>query len=127
MVQAINILERMGQRRRDLGMTIPDLSRRCGVPISTVKRVLGGEDTASFSAVAAIAEALGVHMESAMEDDIAAMRERQAKAKAQSLVALVQGTSALESQAVPPAQLELMEQRTAAELLSGSGRRLWAQ
>ncbi len=127
MVQAINILERLSQRRRDLGMTYHDLSRRSGISVSTVKRVLGGEEAASFSSVAAIAEVLGMHMASAPEEDIASMRERQAEAKARSLVALVQGTSALEAQAVGPAHLRLMKQRTVAELLSGSARRLWAQ
>jgi transcriptional regulator with XRE-family HTH domain len=125
MVQAINILERLGQRRRDMGMPYDELSRRCGVPISTLKRALGGETTAGFAAVAAIAEALGMHFAQAPTDDVASMRERQARAKAQALVAQVQGTSALEAQAVSPADVRLMEQRTVAELLSGSARRLW--
>ena len=55
------------------------------------------------------------------------MRERQARAKARMLVAIVQGTSALEGQAVDPQEVELMEQRTAAELLSGPARRLWGR
>jgi len=127
MVEAVNILDDLGRRRRSLGMSYDELGRRCGVPVSTLKRVMGGEVTASFSTVSAVADALGVDFAKAPAEEIPAMRERQARAKARSLVALVQGTSALEGQAVAPADVELMEQRTAAELLSGSARKLWAR
>ncbi len=127
MAKAIDILDALNRRRRDLGMSYGELSRRCGVSISTLKRVMGGEVTAGFSTVSAIADALGVHFAKAPAEDIASMRQRQARAKARSLVAQVQGTSALEAQAVARTDVELMEQRTAAELLSGPAKRLWAR
>jgi len=127
MAQEADILESLYRRRRDLGMPYDELARRCGVSISTLKRVLGGEATGSFSTVSAIADALGVHLGAEHAEDVAAMRQRQARAKARTLVALVQGTSALEGQAVATKDIELMEQRTAAELLSGPARRLWAR
>lgn len=127
MARALNILEDLSQRRRRLGMPYDALSHRCNVPVSTLKRILGGEVTASFSAVSAVADALGVNFAGAPSEDISAMRERQARAKAKTLVGLVQGTSALEGQAVDPTEIKLMEQRTVAELLSGSPRRLWAR
>jgi len=125
MVEAINILDILSRRRRDLGMPYEELGRRSGVPISTLKRVMGGEVKASFSTVAAIADTLGVHFAGSPTEDIAAMRERQARDKAKSLVAQVQGTSALEAQAVGRTDIKLMEQRTVAELLAGSSNRLW--
>ncbi len=127
MAQETDILENMNRRRRELAMPYDELTRRCGVSISTLKRVLGGEVTASFSTVSAIARALGMYWAPAQIDDIASMRERQARTKARALVALVQGTSALEGQAVGSTDIELMEQRTMAELLSGPARRLWAR
>jgi len=127
LVQGSDILRRLGRRRRDLGIPYKELARRCGVSVSTLKRVLGGEATTSFSTVLEIAKGLGVHLQLGDAEDIASMRERQARAKARMLVAIVQGTSALEGQAVDPTDVELMERRTAAELLSGSGRRLWAR
>ena len=127
MVQASDILERLSRRRRDLGMPYDELGRRSGVSIGTLKRILAGGVMAGFSTVSAVAGALGVRLGAERTEDIAAMRERQARTKARSLVALVQGTSALEGQAVDPTDIELMEQRTAAELLSGSARRLWAR
>lgn len=123
----IDILENLSRRRHDLGMPYDELARRCGASISTLKRVLGGEVTASFSTVSAIAKALGVYWSPTQTEDIASIRERQARTKARALVALVQGTSALEGQAVGSSDIELMEQRTMAELLSGPARRLWAR
>jgi hypothetical protein len=55
------------------------------------------------------------------------MRERQARVKARKLIALVQGTSALEGQAVDESDRRLMEQKTAAQLLAGSGLKLWGR
>jgi len=127
MTRETDILANLYRRRHDLGMPYEELARRCGVSISTLKRVLAGEATAGFSTVSAIAGALGVRLGPEHTEDIASMRERQARTKARTLVALVQGTSALEGQAVDPTDIELMEQRTAAELLSGPGRRLWAR
>ncbi len=127
MTQTSGILNELSRRRRTLGMPYEELGLRCGISISTLKRVLGGEVTASFSTVAAIADALGVDLGTTRADDIAAMRDRQAHAKARRIVALVQGTSALEGQAVDSTDAALMEQRTAAELLSGSPRKLWSR
>ena len=83
--------------------------------------------TASFSTVTAVADALGVDLTAAPAEDVTSMRERQAHHKARLLVALVQGTSALEGQAVAATDIALMEQRTVAELLAGSARKLWAR
>ena len=127
MAQEADILKDLRRRRRDLRMPYAELSQRCGVSVSTLKRVFGGEVTARFSTVSAIATALGAPLGVTNIKDAASMRRQQARAKARSLVGLVQGTSALEGQAVDPSDIELMEQRTAAELLSGPARRLWAR
>ena len=127
MARTIDILDVLSRRRRGLGMSYEELGRRCGVSVSTLKRVMGGEEGASFSTVSAVAHALGVNFAQASAEDVSAMRERQARVKARALVALVQGTSALEGQAVDTADIELMEQRTVAQLLSGPARRLWAR
>jgi hypothetical protein len=82
---------------------------------------------ASFATVASIADALGVDLGVIHAQDIAAMRERQAHDKAQKLVTLVQGTSALEGQAVDESDHQLMEQKTASQLLAGSGLKLWGR
>ena len=122
-----DILKDLRRRWRDLKMPHGELALRCGVSVSTLKRALGGETAVNFSTVSAIARALGVQLGVTIAEDVADMRQRQAAAKARSLVAIVQGTSALEGQAVGASDIELMEQRTAAELLAGPARRLWAR
>jgi len=108
-------------------MPYGELRRRSGVSTSTLKRVLRGEVMASFATVAAVADALGVDLLAIDAQDIPAMRERQARDKARKLIALVQGTSALEGQAVDESARQLMEQKTAAQLLAGSGLKLWGR
>ncbi|MDP6634094.1 MAG: helix-turn-helix transcriptional regulator [Phycisphaerae bacterium] len=116
-------------RRRWLDLEMPqaELAQRCGVSVSTLKRVLGGEATASFSTVSAIARALGVQVGLDESENVAEMRYQQARDKARTIVAMVQGTSALEGQALDQSDIELMEQRTIAELLSGPAGRLWGR
>ena len=113
MTQTRNILNMLGRRRRALAMPYDELQRRSGVSTSTLKRVLRGEVTASFATVASVADSLGVDLGATHAQDVTAMRERQARVKARKLVALVQGTSALEGQAVDESDRRLMEQKTA--------------
>lgn len=107
-------------------MTFAALAARSGVSEPTVKRILGGHPgEASFANVAAVAAALGAPLELAAID-VEEFRRRQARAKAEAIARLVQGTSALEAQAVDRAAYERLVERTYHELLAGSGRRLWA-
>ena len=53
-------------------------------------------------------------------------RLEQAQAKAKTLVSLVQGSAALEGQAVSQADIDAMVRVTVEELLAGSDKRLWA-
>lgn len=107
-------------------MTYPALADRSGVSEPTVKRVLAGRIAeASFENVSAIAEALGMPL---MTDpiDIDDFRERVAREKAERVARLVQGTSALEAQAVDEDQYRKLVERSMRELLCGSPRWLWA-
>jgi transcriptional regulator with XRE-family HTH domain len=114
-------------RRRKLDMPIEALVKRSGVSRATVRRILSGDHTgASFIKVLAVAEALGLEVRFDTETAEEAFRERQAVQKARRLVGLVQGTSGLEAQAVDPAAVECMVQRTTHELLSGSKKKLWS-
>ena len=117
----------LDRARRELGMTYPVLAERSGVPVPTLKRMLGGGlGKTSFETVAAVAEALGVPL-GAKPMDADAFRECVAREKARRLVSMVQGTSALEAQGLEAERLESMVERTAHELLAGPPRRLWAK
>jgi hypothetical protein len=110
-------------------MPVSALSLRSGVPVPTVNRILrGGVERASFANVSAIALALGMPVTFGDGDaaEIDAFARRQARTKAEWVVRQVQGTSALESQAVDPVAYERMVEDTTNELLRGSRRRLWS-
>jgi hypothetical protein len=59
--------------------------------------------------------------------DAETLCEREAARKAEALVNLVQGTSALEAQGLGPDALREMKDRTVHELLAGSRRMLWRE
>jgi hypothetical protein len=58
--------------------------------------------------------------------DEQAFAERQAEAKAEDIVRMVQGTSALESQAVDADVRRQLVKQTVHELMAGTRRRLWS-
>jgi transcriptional regulator with XRE-family HTH domain len=112
-------------RRRQLRMSKTALAKRAGVPPATVHRILSGkEKNAGIGNVAAIAAALGMPLfenpESASD-----FLHKQAAAKARRLIRMLQGTMALEAQAVDQGALNEMVEQTTRELLVGPGRRLW--
>ena len=116
----------MEAQRRALGMSRTALARRSGVSLSTVKRILTErEPKASFDTVTQVARSLGMDVcvtPTASRDE---MLLRQARTKARQIVGLVQGSMALEGQAVQQSAIDEMIDQTARELLAGSRRRLW--
>jgi transcriptional regulator with XRE-family HTH domain len=119
-------IDRLAARRVDLGMSFSTLAARSGVSEPTVKRILGGRGAeASFANVAAIAAALGAPLGIA-ERDLQEFCREQARRKAEEIARLVQGTSALEAQAVDAATYERLVEKSYHELMAGSRRRLWA-
>lgn len=108
-------------------MSLVALASRSKVSLPTVRRILGGRlGEASFANVAAVAEVLGAPLGLA-EIDIDELRRRQARMKAERIARLVQGTSALESQAVDASTYSRIVERSFHELLAGPKRRLWAE
>ena len=114
-------------RRQKLGISCAVLARRVGVSLRTVQRILSGEeDNPGLATVTAMARELGVGVRLEEEVDARTIRRRQAERKAERILAIVQGTSALEVQGMEEdTRLDLREQ-TINELLAGSDRKLWA-
>jgi transcriptional regulator with XRE-family HTH domain len=113
-------------------MSKADLARRAGISVPTVRRLLSGrEKRARTDIVAAIADALGVEVRLSASPSVyesskvSEFREAHARAKAKRLARLVQGTMALEAEAVGMDVLDAMEEQNVHALLAGSGRRLW--
>ena len=117
----------LDRRRYQLGVTYQALAERSGVSLATVRRILGGgQQSASLSTVLAIARVLGVRLSFDAESDVDDLLERQARQKAERLVGMVQGSSALEGQGLDEDTRERMVRRTVHELRAGSKRKLWA-
>jgi len=114
-------------RREALGMSIAALAKRSRVSLEAVEVILSGSlNPVSPGEVERVAEFLGYDSLGREVIDMDTLRQRQAENKARLLVGLVQGTMALEAQAVGESHLLKMTQRTINGLLNGSPQRLWA-
>jgi len=123
-------------RRRELGIPYSALAELSRVSQPVVQRLLAGKLHAPrFQSVIAVAQALGLRGLRILDDGsikfeaglrAQELREQQARKKARKLVGMVQGTSALECQAVSGATYQAMVERTYHELLAGSNHRLWS-
>jgi transcriptional regulator with XRE-family HTH domain len=119
--------ERLEHRRHALGISKTQLARHSGVSFDTLCQVLGGQiDSVTVANIQAVLSALGAELTVSTVCTSYNLRRRQAIAKAEKIMAMVQGTSALEGQAVDSELRQDMVQRTADELMAGSRRRLWA-
>ncbi|MBN2579162.1 MAG: hypothetical protein JXB10_09245 [Pirellulales bacterium] len=108
-------------------MSRPILAKRSGVSLATVNRILGGdEDSAILSNLIALAQALGMAVSISNLSSEKDFAEEQAKNKAEAIARMVQGTSALESQAVDSETYEEIIHQTVHELMAGSRRKLWS-
>jgi hypothetical protein len=114
-------------RREQLGMSCAVIAARSSLSLRTVQRVLSGEETdPGFLTVTSMASALGLSMRFEGED-VDTMQKRRAEEKANQIVGMLQGSFALEAQALPEDVLKSMKDKTMRELLAGSRRRLWAE
>jgi transcriptional regulator with XRE-family HTH domain len=123
-----NVISKLEERRERLGLSCAVVAQRAGVGLRTVQRVLSGKDAnPEMGTISRIAHALGASIQFKLQEiDIEQMKEAQAKLKAERLVALTQGSSGLEAQAVGRKTIKQMIKRTTRELLCGSPRKLWA-
>jgi len=123
-----SIFQTLNRRRQDLRMSYAIVARRSGVSLPTVVRILTGHSPhASMENVWSIAASLGMDLCLAPQAEPGAILETQATRKAQQLVGRVQGTSALECQAVDQQTIEALTRQTVHELLAGSAIRLWSE
>jgi transcriptional regulator with XRE-family HTH domain len=121
------ICAQMERRRKRLGMSRPILAQRSGVSLPTVNRILsGGEEHTTYANLQAVADSLGMYFELRDRAGEQEFTEQQAKAKATLIARMVQGSSALESQAVDTDTVRQMISQTTHELMAGSKRKLWS-
>ena len=122
-----DLIHALDARRRELDMSIDVVSRRSGVSVSTVVRVLSGQNPhVSLENLVAIADVLGMSLCVTPRTSTLQFREEQANQKARRLARIVQGSLGLEAQAISANDLDDMARQTAHQLLAGSPRRLWS-
>ncbi len=128
MVKVIQPMSKhLNDRRERLGISCSVLAKRTRLSLRSVQRILSGEETnPGFSTLASLARELGVGVRLDDEADVRTIRRRQAERKADRILAIVQGSSALEAQAVSRKTMRDLREKTINELLAGSPRKLWA-
>ena len=128
------LFTQLDNRRIRLNMSKADLARRAAVSLPTVQRLLSGrEGRPRLDIVLAVAIALGVEVRLSASpavvemSGVTAFREAQARRKATRLAKLLQGTMALEAEAVSAGVLKEIEEENVHALLAGPRRRLWGE
>lgn len=120
------IAAKMERRRKALKISRQLLAKRSGVSLPTVNRIFsGGWENTTFANLSSVAHAMGMDFEIKNSIDEQDFMEQQAQAKAEAIAHMVQGTSALESQAVDDDTLKQIVRQTVHVLMAGSRRRLW--
>ena len=123
-----DMMSRLNSRRKELGMSYSVVARRADVSQRTVQRLLSGEaDDVRLGTLAAIADVLEAKIEIRCPCGSRTIRRRQARRKAEELVALAQGSAALEGQAVRKKELDKLTGDLTDEIAVGSDLRLWSE
>lgn len=121
------LLTALKQRKTALGISYPDLSARSGVSVATVKRIFAGQAAVSLPNVDAVMAAMGLAYSIRETAPAKQFKAQAAREQAESIVREVQGTSALEDQAVDAKLIKQVIRDSTKRLLAGSPRRIWAQ
>jgi len=121
----LELIKRIEARRKELNITIVNLSKLSGLGVRTVNRFLAGEDV-KLSTVERLTNLLGLDFAGNEVVSVAQLQRRQAKEKALLMVALVQGTSSLEMQGLEKSTVATMLKKMEQAFLTGNYRnRLW--
>jgi transcriptional regulator with XRE-family HTH domain len=127
----------LDSRRQEAGISYAALAKLSGVSHPALQRLLTGKvEGPTLTSIAAVARVLGMGAVRFLDDGSVKfdptlstqdLRERQARKKAERLVGMIQGASALEGQAVSPADIHAMYEHMYNKLLAGSNLHLWSE
>ena len=122
----IQLLEKVKQRRKNVGITIDNLAKVSNLGFRTVTRFFAGDDV-KLSTVEKITEVLGLDFAGNEVVNIQTLKNKRAEQKALYIVSLVQDTSVLEMQGLEKNELNQLLQETKQEFLTGEYQdNLWA-
>jgi len=125
-MKRLHVLERVKQRKEQIGLTLDNISKLSQLGNRTVARFFSGEDV-KLSTLEKITTVMGLDFAGNETTDLKTLRETRAKEKALYIVSLVQDTSALEMQGLESEALQSLIQDTKEQFLTGAYQKnLWA-
>lgn len=122
----IQLLQRVKKRKKQVGITLDNISALSNLGNRTVSRFFKGDDV-KLSTVEKITNLLGLDFAGNEIVNIDTLKEQRAKEKALYIVSLVQDTSALEMQGLENNSLNSLIDETKEQFLNGDYKNtLWA-
>lgn len=122
----LDVLEKIKQRKAQMGLTLDNISKLAHLGNRTVARFFAGEDV-KLSTLEKITTVMGLDFAGNETVDIKTLREQRAREKALYIVSLVQDTSALEMQGLEHDALQVLIRDTQEQFLTGAYQKnLWA-
>jgi len=125
-MKRVHLLDKVKTRKRQIGMTLDNISKLSNLGNRTVVRFFSGEDV-KLSTLEKITNIMGLDFAGNETTDIQTLKENRAKVKALYIVSLVQDTSALEMQGLESSELNGLLEDTKNQFLYGEYQKnLWA-
>jgi len=125
-MKRLHVLERVKQRKEQIGLTLDNISKLSHLGNRTVTRFFSGEDV-KLSTLEKITDIMGLDFAGNETVKLEALKEQRAKEKAMYIVSLVQDTSALEMQGLESEALQSLIEDTKEQFLTGAYQKnLWA-
>jgi transcriptional regulator with XRE-family HTH domain len=125
-MQRVDLLTKVKIRKKQIGMTLDNISTLSKLGNRTVTRFFGGEDV-KLSTLEKITNILGLDFAGNEIIDIGTLRQNRARERAIYIVSLVQDTSALEMQGLENHDIEILITDTQELFLTGEYQKsLWA-
>jgi len=126
MMKRLHVLERVKQRKEQIGLTLDNISKLSHLGNRTVTRFFSGEDV-KLSTLEKITDIMGLDFAGNETVKLETLKEQRAKEKAMYIVSLVQDTSALEMQGLESEALQSLIEDTKEQFLTGAYQKnLWA-
>ncbi len=125
-MKRLHVLERVKQRKEQIGLTLDNISKLSHLGNRTVTRFFSGE-AVKLSTLEKITTIMGLDFAGNETVDIETLRDTRAKERAIYIVSLVQDTSALEMQGLEDEAIQSLIQDTKEQFLTGDYQKnLWA-
>jgi len=122
----LNLVEKVSKRKKDVNITLDNISKLSGLGNRTVNRFFAGENV-KISTVEKITNLLGLDFAGHEVVTADELKDKRANQNALYIVGLVQDTSALEMQGLGNQELNVLINETKEQFLNGDYKKnLWA-